>query len=90
MDDPRDAHIERSKSEKDKYHMISCIALKKATNELIYKIERVNIKNKLMATRAKRGKDQLEEWDPHMHITKDLLHSTGNWILCNDIYGIRS
>lgn len=38
-----------------------------------------------MATRAKRGKDQLEEWDPHA-VTKDLLHSTGNWILCNDIW----
>ena len=37
---------------------------KKATNELIYKIERVrDVKNKLMATRAKRGKDKWEEWD---------------------------
>ena len=36
---------------------------KKATNELIYKIERVtDIKNKLMAIMAKRRKDKLEEW----------------------------
>ena len=36
---------------------------KKATNELIYKIERVtDIKNKLMAIRTKRRKDKLEEW----------------------------
>ena len=39
MDGPRDCHTEWSKSDKDKYHMISlvCGILKKAKNELIYK-----------------------------------------------------
>ena len=39
---PRDCHIEWSKTEKNKYHMISlkCIILKKNdTNQLIYKSE---------------------------------------------------
>ena len=42
IDGPRDYHTEWSKSEKDKYHMISLIMwnLKKGdTNELIYKTE---------------------------------------------------
>ena len=43
--------------------MYSLKKKKKATNELIYKIERVtDIKNKLMAIRTKRRKDKLEEW----------------------------
>ena len=42
MDGPRDCHTEWSKSEKDKYHMISliCGILKKDTSELIYKTEK--------------------------------------------------
>ena len=38
MDGPRDCHAEWSKSDKDKYHMISliCGILKNDTNELIY------------------------------------------------------
>ena len=41
IDGPRDCHTEWSQSEKDKYRMILliCGIYKKATNELIYKIE---------------------------------------------------
>ena len=41
MDGPRDYHTQWSKSDKDKYHMISLIygTLKNDTNELIYKTE---------------------------------------------------
>ena len=41
MDGRGDCHTEWSKSEKDKYHMISlvCGILKNGTNELIYKTE---------------------------------------------------
>ena len=42
MDGPRDYHTKSSKTEKDKYHMISLICgikKKSDTNELIYKTE---------------------------------------------------
>ena len=41
MDGPIDCHTERSKSDKDKYHMISliCGILKNGTNEPICKTE---------------------------------------------------
>ena len=41
MDGPRDYHIQWSKSDKDKYHVISLTygILKHVTNELIYKTE---------------------------------------------------
>ena len=40
MDGPRDYHTNWSKSDKDKYHMISLICgIKKNTNELIKKTE---------------------------------------------------
>ena len=41
MDGPRDYHPKWSKSEKDKYHMISliCRIFKSGTNKLIYKTE---------------------------------------------------
>ena len=41
MDEARDYHLKWSKSDKDKYHMISliCRVLKNDTNELTYKKE---------------------------------------------------
>ena len=68
MDGPRDCHTEWSKSEKDKYHMISltCGIKKRGANELIYKTE---VENKLMITRGKAGRDKFGDWDWHIYIT---------------------
>ena len=41
MDGPRDYHTKWSKSDKDKYHLISQNLIKNDTNGLIYKIETV-------------------------------------------------
>ena len=49
MDGPRDYHTQWSKSDKDKYHVISLTygILKHVTNELIYKTETdSNFKNR--------------------------------------------
>ena len=59
---PRDCHIEWSKSNENKYHIILveylliCRILKKGANELIYKINRVtDLGSKLMVTRGGCG-----------------------------------
>ena len=60
QDGPRDYHIsEVSRTEKDKYHMISMICgiqKKNDANEFIYKIEIYShFDNKLMVTKGERG-----------------------------------
>ena len=58
MDGPRDYHTKWSKSEREKYHMISltCGIFKNDTNELIWKTETdSDIENKLMVTKWQRG-----------------------------------
>ena len=57
MDGPRDDHTKRSKSEKDKYHMLLLIhrILKKDANELIYKAETdSDIESNLMVSKGER------------------------------------
>ena len=55
---------EVSRTEKDKYHVISliCGILKNNTNELIYKTE-IDIENKLMVKGKKWGRNKLVVWD---------------------------
>ena len=50
---PRDYHTEWSKSDKDKYHMISLIYLKYYTNELIQGTDS-DIEKKLMITKEEK------------------------------------
>ena len=52
----RDYHTEWSKSDKDKYHLISLIYLKYYTNEFILKNRNrlTDIENKLMATKEEK------------------------------------
>ena len=73
MDGPRDYHTQWSKSDKDKYHVISLIygILKHVTNELIYKTETDSNFKTDMVTKVERwrGKDKLVVWDWHMHTT---------------------
>ena len=58
---------EVSQTEKDKYHMIllTCGILKKGTNEVIHRTERVtDVANKFTVTKGERkGKDKLGYWD---------------------------
>ena len=68
MDEPRDYHINWSKSEKEKYHMISLLygILKSDTNELIYKTETDSqtSKTNLWLPKGKGGgRDKLGVWD---------------------------
>ena len=58
MDGPRDCHVEWSKSNENKFHIILVEYLlirrifKKGANELIYKIIVTDVGNKLMVTRG--------------------------------------
>ena len=63
MDWPRDYYTEWSKSEKDKYPMVSllCGILKNDRNELIYKME-TDSENKFMITKGERGVEKLGVW----------------------------
>ena len=67
------------------------------TNELIFKKRKLQMqKTNLWLTGSKWGGKKLGEQDAHIHTTtyktdtKDLLHSTGNSILCNGMYGKRN
>ena len=64
MDGPWDYHTKQSKSDKDKYHMISLIygILKNETNELWNKL--TDKENEFMVTKGERvGRDKLGAWD---------------------------
>ena len=67
MERPRDYHSKWSKSEKDKYHMISfiCGVLKSDTNELIYKIETHRHRKQTYDYQRQKGggRDELGIWD---------------------------
>ena len=57
MDGPRDYQIKWSKSDKDKYHMISLICgnLKNDINELIYKTEIDSHRKQTIVTKGDSG-----------------------------------
>ena len=69
MNGPRDYHTKGSKSEKNKYHMISltCGIYKDDTNELIYKTETdlQTLQTNLWLPKGKGGggRDKLGVWD---------------------------
>ena len=68
MDEPRDYDIKWSKSDKDKYHMISliCGILKNEQCKWTYLQNRnrpTDIENKLMVTKGKGARDKLAVWD---------------------------
>ena len=64
IDGPRDYHIKWSKSDNDKYHMISliCGIWKNDTSELRNRL--TDIENKFMVTKEEIGeRDKLGVWD---------------------------
>ena len=91
---------EVNQMQKDKYHMISlmCGILKQGTNEHIYKTD---VESQVQKTNlGYQGRGEGVDWEFRIDIytlvhikqvtNKNLLYSTGNSILCNDLYGKRT
>ena len=64
MNEPRDYQTKWSKTDKDKYHMISliCRILKNDTNELICKTDPPTQQTYGCQREKGRGRDKLEVW----------------------------
>ena len=91
---PRDCHTERSKSEREKYRIISliCGIQKNGTDEQLQSRNRdTDVENKLMYTKGGRGSGM--NWEIGIYIytlvcikqitNENLLYSTGNSTQCS-------